>query len=709
MCSSAMKASPTKRAAPSSPSSSKEHAAPSGTTTSLVNRGILALLSLYIAGNILSHLHSHMISGDEDAEVEDIATRRVEEYQFPSVEQRFRYYMGDWFNKTEWEGEECPPRSHSHQINMNADAIISLQALQECSLSKSSAIPAQHYYCKDAYDTLRRAATADNSTSAMFLFGDSSNPNSHPLPLISKARMGVAEDIPVGMQPIIWPLNINRHYRDVETYHNNYVLNETEVPWEEKLPTVVWRGTVTGQRVQKLKSWLNHDPSVVDVGFTDIPPYKKNRFAAEHVPIREKMDLGEMSRYKYLLSVEGNDVATGLKWMLYSNSVVMMPNPTKATWAMEDLLQPWVHYIPLADNFSNLLEMVAWAEGNQEECQQIAARATDFMVNLCLTEQAHKDHEQLKKMLATAYVNQFSEQLARCDVSASDGEQGGVQQSLRSDSEPAIDNEQPNNDGGARDDQGWVNADCFCPLAHPILGKKAAGIPERPGIPKLINVGFPKCGSTTLDIFLCSSPVVKSSSHWTCSLPESKKDKEESPWGGEYCGRCIRHAISNGLPLFQTCGDFATYTQMDYISDDPYRGTPGHAEGECIFPQISHLEEIYAEEPGAIFILPFRNVSSWIRSVTNFHGMGRRFAKFCDFPEYNFTSKTPNLESFYCNHVKHVRRFVAEHPSLTLVEYAIDREDAGDYLSGALPGFQLNGSNYGHQNALMTEVQASVR
>lgn len=35
----------------------------------------------------------------------------------------------------------------------------------------------------------------------------------------------------------------------------------------------------------------------------------------------------------------GNDAASGLKWMLASNSVVFMPLPRVETWAMESLLQ----------------------------------------------------------------------------------------------------------------------------------------------------------------------------------------------------------------------------------------------------------------------------------------------------------------------------------------------------------------------------------
>jgi len=140
-------------------------------------------------------------------------------------------------------------------------------------------------------------------------------------------------------------------------------------------------------------------------------------FTREYVKkhyVREKQSLLEMSRYKYLLSVEGNDVATGLKWMLYSNSVVLMSRPTVATWAMEDLLVPYVHYIPLANDYSNLLEMVKWAEGHDEECQEISKRATEFIEHLWISEQAKKDTKYLQETLVRSYANQFNDPLSKC-------------------------------------------------------------------------------------------------------------------------------------------------------------------------------------------------------------------------------------------------------------------------------------------------------
>ena len=43
----------------------------------------------------------------------------------------------------------------------------------------------------------------------------------------------------------------------------------------------------------------------------------------------------QLMRFKYVLSLEGNDVATDLKWRMAQNSVVVMPRPTKETWLME--------------------------------------------------------------------------------------------------------------------------------------------------------------------------------------------------------------------------------------------------------------------------------------------------------------------------------------------------------------------------------------
>ena len=69
----------------------------------------------------------------------------------------------------------------------------------------------------------------------------------------------------------------------------------------------------------------------------------------------------QLLAYKGLIILEGNDVSSGLKWAMLSQSVVLMPfPPTFCSYAMEELLEPWVHYIPLDRNLRNVEERVQW-------------------------------------------------------------------------------------------------------------------------------------------------------------------------------------------------------------------------------------------------------------------------------------------------------------------------------------------------------------
>ena len=87
----------------------------------------------------------------------------------------------------------------------------------------------------------------------------------------------------------------------------------------------------------------------------------------------------EMLRYKYILAVEGNDKATGLNWMLASNSIVFMANPTKFSWLMEDKLKPNVHYILVKNDFSDLLQKIKWCDAHPNKCKEINRNAKQYM------------------------------------------------------------------------------------------------------------------------------------------------------------------------------------------------------------------------------------------------------------------------------------------------------------------------------------------
>lgn len=227
----------------------------------------------------------------------------------------------------------------------------------------------------------------------------------------------------------------------------------------------------------------------------------------------------------------------------------------------------------------------------------------------------------------------------------------------------------------------------------------------------IINVGLPKCGSSTLhSYFLCCG---RNASHW---YSDSLND---------YLGICMRDAAKVGLPILGTCSsDFDVLTQMDVIS--PF-GHEEHAHvnkyrDECFFPQISLLEQIHSESPFATFIMNFRPINDWISSVSRWDNMMVRL-QHCNIPGLpkgvpkdikNHTDVFLSLANFWCTHVWHVRLFERKHSSLTLLELDLyDRNSSVTILQKEFPCSQSHRKCWGHENAnkreKKTETDTSTR
>lgn len=91
-----------------------------------------------------------------------------------------------------------------------------------------------------------------------------------------------------------------------------------------------------------------------------------------------RMSIEEQLTYKYILSVEGYDVATNLKWIMNSNSLCFMVKPKFETWFMEGTLEPNVHYVLLKDDYSDLNEKIDYYNQNPEEALKIIQRANQY-------------------------------------------------------------------------------------------------------------------------------------------------------------------------------------------------------------------------------------------------------------------------------------------------------------------------------------------
>lgn len=180
------------------------------------------------------------------------------------------------------------------------------------------------------------------------------------------------------------PLNHVRHFRHVPNVPKN------DIPFEDKRDTLLWRGATTGLfdrpgRVLIYRRFAEWRDAGFDVGYSNVVQLQKitertGLTEADLNPcVKPRLSLKDMLAYKYLLCLEGNDVSSALKWMLVSQSVVLMPKPLAGSWYCEDYLQPYVHYVPVAADLSDLEAQVTWCRQNQGACRAISANAMAFM------------------------------------------------------------------------------------------------------------------------------------------------------------------------------------------------------------------------------------------------------------------------------------------------------------------------------------------
>lgn len=94
---------------------------------------------------------------------------------------------------------------------------------------------------------------------------------------------------------------------------------------------------------------------------------------------KPKISIREHLNYKFILTLEGNDVATSLKWVMSSGSIAVMPLPTYETWFMEGTLIPDFHYIKIEKDYSDLDEKLNYYINNPDKARQITINAHQYL------------------------------------------------------------------------------------------------------------------------------------------------------------------------------------------------------------------------------------------------------------------------------------------------------------------------------------------
>ena len=188
-----------------------------------------------------------------------------------------------------------------------------------------------------------------------FLFGDITKIPKSPSFVKTRPIKGDNEN------SVLFKLNKVRHF----TYTND------RVKFSDKLNILIGRNAVQQkQRIDFFKKYFDHP--LCNLG-------QINSGTTHDVWLKNKISINEQLKYKFVLCIEGYDVATNLKWVMSSNSIAVMPKPKFESWLMEGKLIPNFHYILIKDDFSDLEERLKYYIKNDSKAYEIIKNANKYI------------------------------------------------------------------------------------------------------------------------------------------------------------------------------------------------------------------------------------------------------------------------------------------------------------------------------------------
>ena len=254
--------------------------------------------------------------------------------------------------------EEAARRPDADEIARRADYYIRLRSPAPLppDAPRIGALSLRNIHSIYYYDARKAIRYFDPSLRWRYFPGD--NTGTFPEPTVAKSRR--IDDASGNV--VLLPLNQVRHF--------NFVRDR--IPFRKKRELAVFRGTCRykPRRIDMLER-LSRSP-LCDIGDTSL---------GGNVPTKWKappMGLDQQLTYQFILAVEGNDVASNLKWVMSSNSLALMPKPTYETWYQEGELVPEKHYVEIAPDYSDIDGKILWYSAHPDAAQKILDAAHDW-------------------------------------------------------------------------------------------------------------------------------------------------------------------------------------------------------------------------------------------------------------------------------------------------------------------------------------------
>lgn len=157
-------------------------------------------------------------------------------------------------------------------------------------------------------------------------------------------------------------------------------------PWDERDGRIAWRGKTNQKggihlddqeksaRLQICRLSEQY-PDLVDAGFTKICERSSPQLAQYLKPF---LKTEEIFAYKYQAWLDGDVTSyTNSGWRFYAGSTVVKPASPFTQWYF-CAMKPWIHYVPVKEDLSDLIETLLYLKNHDDLAYQIAQNGLKF-------------------------------------------------------------------------------------------------------------------------------------------------------------------------------------------------------------------------------------------------------------------------------------------------------------------------------------------
>lgn len=142
--------------------------------------------------------------------------------------------------------------------------------------------------------------------------------------------------------------------------------------WEYE--TLFWRGNAKTHYTREILCDLSQKDNRIEATSTKWDSKTNTVVKDFHV------SLPDHTKYKYLIDVQGNGYSGRIKMLMFSGRPLFIADRKWIEYWSTDV-KPFVHYIPVKEDLSDLIDRLNWAELNPQKCVEIAENAKSYASN----------------------------------------------------------------------------------------------------------------------------------------------------------------------------------------------------------------------------------------------------------------------------------------------------------------------------------------